>query len=248
MAWADVRGQMLKPYLMKIGYYRVSFGVVEHQYIHRLVAEAFIPNPQNCRKHAACFQGQGHVSRQCWPFLLEYLMGPYEAALRQEARERRQRLMFPPQGRKECEELSELLVVKPVKLSSCLPALSPALSSSIISPTKPRLTIHAVKARVAAAFGISTKNKRIWLQRRSERMYSPRNVAMALAREMVPEASFMKITQAFGEKHHSMVLRACRSVEARAVTDDEFSAMLWGLRAMLRENFNINTGEGNGTD
>jgi chromosomal replication initiation ATPase DnaA len=110
------------------------------------------------------------------------------------------------------------------------------------------LTIHAVKARVAAAFGISTKNKRIWLQRRSERMCSPRNVAMALAREMVPDASFTKIAQAFGERYHTMVLRACRSVEIRAVADDEFSSMLGGLRTILRENFDSGGGDGQETD
>jgi chromosomal replication initiator protein len=122
----------------------------------------------------------------------------------------------------------------------------PSLPPSVISSGKPRLTIHAVKARVAAAFGISTKNKRIWLQRRSERMYSSRNVAMALARELVPDASFTKIARAFGERSHCTVLRACRSVESRCKTDDEFSSMVGGLRTILRENFE--SGEGNGQE
>ena len=180
-------------------------------------------------------------------------MGPYETSLRQAAIERRQRLHFP-RGRQEnveCEIPSRLprsqppllLPYTPSCVSSCLPSSSSPLLSALTSPSRPRLTIHAVKARVAAAFGISTKNKRIWLQRRSERMYSPRNVAMALAREMVPDASFTKIAQAFGERSHSTVLRACRGVESRCIVDDEFYSMIWLLRTTLRENFDSRRGK-----
>ena len=161
-------------------------------------------------------------------------MGPYEASLRQAARERRQRLDFPEA--RQCENLSRSPALASPSASpfpsSTPPALSSPLSCSTTSVTKPRLTIHAVQARVAAAFGISQKNKRIWLQRRSERMYSPRNIAMALARELMPDASFTKITHAFGEKCHSMVSRACKSVEMRA--DDgrrvQFDAMVVAAR------------------
>ena len=43
-------GMLLKPYLMKIGYHQITLakkGKQEKFYIHRLVADAFVPNPEN---------------------------------------------------------------------------------------------------------------------------------------------------------------------------------------------------------
>lgn len=43
-------GKEIKPYINTNGYYRVvlrNAGRSEHYYLHRLIAEAFIPNPQN---------------------------------------------------------------------------------------------------------------------------------------------------------------------------------------------------------
>ena len=43
--------KVLKPYISKRGYYRVKLYMVEHSarmfQVHRLVAQAFIPNPRN---------------------------------------------------------------------------------------------------------------------------------------------------------------------------------------------------------
>ena len=49
--WSTRSGSRLKPYLNTGGYLRVNLhnwdGKVRHEYVHRLVAEAFIPNPNN---------------------------------------------------------------------------------------------------------------------------------------------------------------------------------------------------------
>ena len=42
-----VKGKMLEPQLAGMGYYTVQLGLKNSKYIHRLVAEAFIPNPNN---------------------------------------------------------------------------------------------------------------------------------------------------------------------------------------------------------
>ncbi len=174
-------------------------------------------------------------------------MGPYEAALRQAAVERRKRLMFSRNGRLDCENLlkspalpaSSRLQHMALYSPDLLSASSLPISPSIISRSRPRLTIHAVKARVADAFGISTKDKIRWLLRRSERSYSPRNIAMALAMELVPDVSLAKIAVAFGEKQHTLVFRACRTVEERCAADAEFDETVKYLRAMLRGNFEV---------
>lgn len=43
----NYKGKVLKPVLNNMGYETVSFGRKRHQFIHRLVAGAFIPNPNN---------------------------------------------------------------------------------------------------------------------------------------------------------------------------------------------------------
>ena len=42
-----IKGRLLKPYLMKIGYLRVTLGPEEEQfYLHKLIAMAFVANPR----------------------------------------------------------------------------------------------------------------------------------------------------------------------------------------------------------
>lgn len=49
--WSLRKNIILKPYVNTGGYLRVNLcnsGKMEHKYIHRLVAEAFVPNPEGC--------------------------------------------------------------------------------------------------------------------------------------------------------------------------------------------------------
>lgn len=47
--WRSVRGQILKPFKTWNGYLEITIGGKNHKHfmVHRLVAEAFIPNPDN---------------------------------------------------------------------------------------------------------------------------------------------------------------------------------------------------------
>lgn len=49
MIYNSKKGTYLKPYISKTGYYRVQLSnkKKKHFQLHRLVAEAFIPNPEN---------------------------------------------------------------------------------------------------------------------------------------------------------------------------------------------------------
>lgn len=42
---SNMRGRVIEPYLHTSGYFRVNLGRKKRRYIHRLIAEAFIPNP-----------------------------------------------------------------------------------------------------------------------------------------------------------------------------------------------------------
>lgn len=81
----SVKHGILKPYL-KNGYFAVNLysKTCKHYYIHRLVAESFIPNPEKLREvnHLDCNKLNNHVSNLEWCNRMRNLKHSYENGLK----------------------------------------------------------------------------------------------------------------------------------------------------------------------
>lgn len=82
----SVKHGLLKPHT-KNGYLAVNLYKLKnlkHYYIHRLVAEAFIPNPENLREvnHIDCDKFNNHVNNLEWCNRTQNLKHAYKAGLK----------------------------------------------------------------------------------------------------------------------------------------------------------------------
>lgn len=89
--------------------------------------------------------------------------------------------------------------------------------------------IAKIKRTVCRHFGLTLQVLRG--PARHQRVAHPRQIAMYLAHRA--GHSYPRIGAAFGGRHHTTVLHACRVVEARAAEDEEVAAALALLRVEL---------------
>lgn len=85
------RGKLLSLKIMKNDYIRVGIrqgGKFKSQYVHRLVAEAFIPNPDNkpCVDHIDGNKRNNHVENLRWVTHKENIENPITKAMRKKTR------------------------------------------------------------------------------------------------------------------------------------------------------------------
>lgn len=85
----------------------------------------------------------------------------------------------------------------------------------------PRITIADVQAATCAHYGLKPID--MTTDCRSVRIARPRQIAMALARELTPR-SLSDIGVRFGNRDHTTVLHAIRAVARRVETDAEVRA------------------------
>lgn len=120
------------------------------------------------------------------------------------------------------------------------PALAPtlhlanaheALNKSVLHAQDKRVTIRMIQERVGEHFGVFPADLK--LRSSAKAMVVPRQVAMYLVKQLT-SASLPKIGREFGGKHHSTVLSAIQSIEARRRTDLDLNRAICKLFESLQ--------------
>jgi hypothetical protein len=102
---------------------------------------------------------------------------------------------------------------------------------TIIGLNSNSLTIGTVKAAVAFSFNLQIAE--LSSHRRHARLVLPRQVAMWLCKELIPEKSFPQIGRAFGKRDHTTVMHACRVAPEKIKRDPQLAALVASIRADL---------------
>jgi hypothetical protein len=113
------------------------------------------------------------------------------------------------------------------RLERQLAALAdPAPASAAKSP----LRIFEVKAAVYRQFGVTAAD--LDGHSREAPIVRARRTAMYLARKLTGK-SFVAVGRLFGDRDHTTVIQACRTIERLRSADAEFDRMLQGLAAQI---------------
>jgi len=115
---------------------------------------------------------------------------------------------------------------QPLRIDTCKEALR-----DLIAVQSRQITIDNIQRTVAEYYKI--KVSEMYSKKRSRTIARPRQIAMALAKELTP-LSLPDIGEAFGGRDHTTVLHACRKVaELRSMNSDitrDFNSLLQVLR------------------
>jgi chromosomal replication initiator protein len=93
-------------------------------------------------------------------------------------------------------------------------------------------TIDEIQAAVCKKFHIGIRH--MTADKRSRHLARPRQIAMYLAYELTPK-SLPQIGRLFGDRDHTTVLHAYRTVEALIAQDRDFAAVVAELRQSLED-------------
>lgn len=102
---------------------------------------------------------------------------------------------------------------------------------NFIHPQDERVTIKMIQKRVGEHFGVFPPDLK--LRNSSKAIAFPRQVAMYLVKQLT-SASLPKIAREFGGKHHTTVLSAIKTIEARRRTDMDLNQTIGKLFDSLR--------------
>jgi chromosomal replication initiator protein len=115
---------------------------------------------------------------------------------------------------------------QPLRIDTCKEALR-----DLIAVQSRQVTIDNIQRTVAEYYKIKVSD--MYSKKRSRTIARPRQIAMALAKELTP-LSLPDIGEAFGGRDHTTVLHACRKVaELRSTNSDitrDFNSLLQVLR------------------
>jgi chromosomal replication initiator protein len=101
----------------------------------------------------------------------------------------------------------------------------------MIQPLLPGISIRLIQLLVARHFKIPVKHMRSHSRQRE--FAWPRQVAMALCLEFLPNKSVPTVGYYFGGRDHTTVLHARAAVEVRASFDQQLEDDLTALRAAI---------------
>lgn len=101
---------------------------------------------------------------------------------------------------------------------------------SIIDPKSGRPSVKDIQLAVCEAYGVTLKD--MLSARRTERVITPRHVAMYLSKELTT-LSLPAIGRATGDRDHTVPLYAYRKIAKLLETDEELAAKV----AMIRGQF-----------
>jgi chromosomal replication initiator protein len=97
-------------------------------------------------------------------------------------------------------------------------------------------SIHTIQAEVCRKFGINPLE--MASPRRAAAVALPRQVAMYLCRALTPRStptSFATIARYFGDRDHTTVMHACKTVEQRLQIDPELAAKVDDIKRAIEE-------------
>lgn len=118
---------------------------------------------------------------------------------------------------------------KPARL---VPQPPPSKPVELVTPVFKGHPMEIVQRMVATAYGI--ERAELLSPRRTRQFVRPRQVAMYLCSKLLP-VSLPQIGRRFGDRDHTTVLHALRTVERRRQMDREFESELQELMDDLRE-------------
>jgi len=95
-----------------------------------------------------------------------------------------------------------------------------------------QITIENIQKTVADYYKI--KVAEMYSKKRSRNFARPRQIAMALARELTNH-SFPEIGEAFGSRHHTTVMHACEEIESLRQTDTTLARDIGFLTQVIRD-------------
>jgi hypothetical protein len=98
-----------------------------------------------------------------------------------------------------------------------------------------RLNVRTIAKRVAAHFGFRLAD--ILSPRRTANIVRPRQIAMYLAKQLLPSASFPTIGRAIGGRDHTTALHSVRRIGELMVVDDQLREHVEILSMRLQEEF-----------
>jgi len=122
-----------------------------------------------------------------------------------------------------------------VRVEPIVPPPAPRVRDFILiqgTPPAPRITVADVQAATCAHFGLEPGD--MTTDCRSKRIARPRQIAMALARQLTPRA-LTEIGRLFGGRDHTTVLHAISAVERRAREDDDIRAARDAIAAAAKK-------------
>jgi len=100
----------------------------------------------------------------------------------------------------------------------------------VVAETARRVTLDRIQRVVADYFNLSVSDLKG--KRRSREISMPRQIAMALARELT-EASLPAIGEAFGGRDHATVIYACQKISGSKKSDERLKKLLEVLASQL---------------
>jgi chromosomal replication initiator protein len=93
--------------------------------------------------------------------------------------------------------------------------------------------IHTVQAIVGRHYKVTMREMNG--QCRQRHIAHPRQVAMAIVRDVAPDLSYPQISAMFGGRHHTTVMYAVKMVERRQMADAEMHADFMALSNQARD-------------
>ncbi len=113
--------------------------------------------------------------------------------------------------------------------------LSVELANDALGPLdahRPGVSVESIQQTVSHRFGLQISD--LTSRRRGRQISFPRQIAMYLSRT-VAQASFPRIAQEFGNRDHTTVMYAVRTIESQRTNDAAVDQVLVGIEAELRE-------------